>query len=197
MACLCMPRLMSDKLKIQIFKIIIVEKFRQVLKVCYFCYITCYFCNITCERQLEDNSGRFLCIVNAWDPPNFSALSKPRSLSLVFGYKHNQNFSKIKFRNKKSFFWFMEKYLSYNFHIWKNAFHRVFIQFSVSMDLYEIVWQEVSHIWKLYDKKFWSTQVVSLNSIWNDFVVRDSSPRVSNSRYALSNMNKLFKARII
>ena len=34
----------------------------------------------------------------------------------------------------------MGKHLSYNFHIWKNAYHRVFIQFSVRM--------------KLYDKKF-------------------------------------------
>ena len=30
------------------------------------------------------------------------------------------------------------------------------------MELYEIVWQEVSHIWKLYDKKFWSTRVICL-----------------------------------
>ena len=52
----------------------------------------------------------------------------------------------------------MGKHLSYNFHIWKNAYHRVFIQFSVLMELYEFVWQEVSHIWKLYDKKFWSTR---------------------------------------
>ena len=31
------------------------------------------------------------------------------------------------------------------------------------MELYEIEWQEVSHIWKLYDKKFWPTRVVSQN----------------------------------
>ena len=61
----------------------------------------------------------------------------------------------------------MGKHLSYNFHIWKNAYHRVFIQFSVRMELYEIVWQEVSHIWKLYDKKFWSTRVFEKNIYWN------------------------------
>ena len=31
----------------------------------------------------------------------------------------------------------MGKHLSYNFHIWKNAYHRVFIQFSVRMELYD------------------------------------------------------------
>ena len=39
--------------------------------------------------------------------------------------------------------------------------------------------------------------ISKLNSIWNDYVVRDNSPRMNNSRYALSIMNKLFKARII
>ena len=63
MACLCMPWSMSDNLKIHKFKIIIIEKFCQKLKVCYFFYIIC-------ERQLEDNSSRFLCIVNA-RPSNF------------------------------------------------------------------------------------------------------------------------------
>ena len=47
---------MSDDLKIQKLKIIIIEIIYQKLKVCYFCYMIC-------ERQLEDNSGRFLCIV--------------------------------------------------------------------------------------------------------------------------------------
>ena len=31
----------------------------------------------------------------------------------------------------------MEKHLSYNFHIWKNVYHRDFIQFSVRMELYD------------------------------------------------------------
>ena len=69
---------MSDSLKFQIFRKIIGEKFCQNLKVFYF---PC----MTCERQLLDNSGRFLCIGNA-RPSNFGALSKPRSLSNVFGY---------------------------------------------------------------------------------------------------------------
>ena len=68
-----------------------------------------------------------------------------------------KNFQKLIAERKNQNFWFMEKHLSYNFHIWKNIYHRVFIQFSVRMELYKIVWQEVSHIWKLYDKKFWST----------------------------------------
>ena len=31
----------------------------------------------------------------------------------------------------------MEKHLSYNFHIWKNVYHRDFIQCSVRMELYD------------------------------------------------------------
>ena len=71
----------------------------------------------------------------------------------------SKKFSETKIRNKNQNFWFMEKHLSYNIHIWKNVYHRDFIQCSVRMALYGIVWQEVSHIWKLYDKKFWSTRV--------------------------------------
>ena len=77
------------------------------------------------------------------DRPTFGALSKPRSLSLCSVTTATQSFSEIKFRNKKSVFWFMEKHLSYTFHIWKNAYHKDFIQF-----LY--VWKCM----KLYDKKF-------------------------------------------
>ena len=31
----------------------------------------------------------------------------------------------------------MEKHLSYNFHFWKNVYHRNFVQFSVRMELYD------------------------------------------------------------
>ena len=48
-------------------------------------------------------------------------------------------FQKLNLERKNQNFWFMGKHLSYNFHIWKNAYHRVFIQFSVRMELYEIV----------------------------------------------------------
>ena len=40
-------------------------------------------------------------------------------------------------------------------------------------------------------------RLASLNSIWNDFVVLEDSPRINNSRYSISIINKLFKARII
>ena len=73
------------------------------------------------------------------DRPIFSALSKPRSLSLVFGYNHNQNFSKIKFRNKNQFFDLWKNNYHTIFIYEKNAYHRVFIQFFVRMELYEIV----------------------------------------------------------
>ena len=48
-------------------------------------------------------------------------------------------FQKLNLERKNQNFLFMGKHLSYNFHIWKNAYHRVFIQFSVRMELYEIV----------------------------------------------------------
>ena len=50
----------------------------------------------------------------------------------------------------------------YNYHIRKNIYRKDFIQFPVPMELYGIVWQEVSHTWKLYDKKFWSTREYSI-----------------------------------
>ena len=161
---------MSDNFKIQILKIIVAEKFRQTLKVSYFCYIIC-------ERQLGDTSGRFPCHLNE-DRPIFGALSKPRYLSLVFAYKHNQKISKIKIGNKKSTFWLMEKHIWFNFHILKNGYHRVFIQFSVCMEMYENVWQEVSHIWKLYDKKFWSNRVDTESNFSKIFFLQNTTYQV-------------------
>ena len=65
---------------------------------------------------------------------------------------------KLNLRTKNNF-WYVEKIpVSYNFHLWENAYHRVFIHFSVRMELYEIVWKEFSHLWELYDKHFWSTR---------------------------------------
>ena len=95
------------------------------------------------------------------DRPTFGVLSNQGVCHLCSVATTTENFSETKFRKKKNKIFCLWKHtLSYNFHIWKNAYHRVFIQFSVRMELYEIVWQEVSHIWKLYDKKFWSTRVV-------------------------------------
>ena len=70
--------------------------------------------------------------------PTFGALSNQGLCQLCSFATTTENFSENKLRNKSNF-WFMGKHLSYNFHIWKNAYHRVFIQFSVRMELYEIV----------------------------------------------------------
>ena len=48
-----------------------------------------------------------------------------------------KDLSENKFTNKRQLFGLWRKYLSYNFHLWENAYHRVFIQFSVRMELYE------------------------------------------------------------
>ena len=73
------------------------------------------------------------------DRPTFGALSNQGLCHLCWVANTTENFAETKFRKKKSKFLVMEKHLSYNFHIWKNAYHRVFIQFSVRMELYEIV----------------------------------------------------------
>ena len=77
------------------------------------------------------------------DRPIFSALSKPRSLSLVFGYNHNQNFSKIKFRNKNQFF-----------DLWKNNYHTIFIYEKMHIIEFSYNFLYVWNCMKLYDKKF-------------------------------------------
>ena len=94
------------------------------------------------------------------DRPTCGVLSNQGLCHLCSVETQPYNFQKLNLERKNQRFWFMEKPLSYNFHIWKNAYHRVFIQFSVRTELYEIVWQEVSHIWKLYDNKFWSTRAL-------------------------------------
>ena len=48
----------------------------------------------------------------------------------------------------------------------ENAYLIEFIQFSVRMELYEVVWSEVLHIWKLYDKKFWSMKIKNLKVLF-------------------------------
>ena len=75
------------------------------------------------------------------DRPTFGVLSNQGLCHLSLVATTTENFSESKFRKKKNkiFFCFWKNTLSYNFHIWKNAYHRVFIQFSVRMDLYEIV----------------------------------------------------------
>ena len=75
--------------------------------------------------------------------PTFGALSNQGLYHLCLVANTTESFSKTKFRKKNQNFWFMEKHLSYKFHIGKNAYHRVFIQFSVQ-------WKCM----KLYDKKF-------------------------------------------
>ena len=93
------------------------------------------------------------------DRPTFGALSNQGLCHLCSVAKTTENLSEYKFTNKKQLFVLWRKHLSYNFHLWENAYHRVFMQFSVRMELYEIVWKEISRLWELYDKHFWSTRV--------------------------------------
>ena len=71
------------------------------------------------------------------DRPTFGVLSNQGLCHLCSVATTTENFSETKFTKKNQYFWFMGKHLSYNFHIWKNAYHRVFIQFSVRMELYD------------------------------------------------------------
>ena len=72
------------------------------------------------------------------DCPAFGTLSNQGLCLLCLVTNAIQNFSEFIIRSKKSTFWCMEKHLSYNFHICKNAYHRVFIQFSVLRELYDM-----------------------------------------------------------
>ena len=81
---------MSDNLKIQKFNKIIIKKFCQKIKVCYFCYINC-------ERRTI--SGRFLCIVNA--RPFNLVLRNQGLCHLCSVTTTTENFSETKFRKKK------------------------------------------------------------------------------------------------
>ena len=71
------------------------------------------------------------------DRPTFGTLSNQGHCNLCSIAITTENLSENKFTNKKQFFGSWRKYLSYSFHLWENAYHRVFIQFSVRMELNE------------------------------------------------------------
>ena len=73
------------------------------------------------------------------DLPTFGVLSNQGLCHLCSVANTTENLSENKFTSKKQLFVVWRKYLSYNFQLWENAYHRVFIQFSVLMELYEIV----------------------------------------------------------
>ena len=66
----------------------------------------------------------------------FGALNNQGLCHLRLGANTTENFSEIYLERKNQTFWFIVKHLSYNFHLWKNDYHRDFIQFSVRMALY-------------------------------------------------------------
>ena len=71
------------------------------------------------------------------DRPTFGDLSNQGLYHLCSVANTTKNLSENVLTNKKQLFGLWRKDLSNNFHLWKNAFHRVFIQFSVRMELYE------------------------------------------------------------
>ena len=73
------------------------------------------------------------------DRPTFGVLSNQGLCHLSSAANTTENFPETNLERKNQDFWFMEKHLSYNFHLWKNVYHRDFIQFSVRMALYGIV----------------------------------------------------------
>ena len=84
---------------------------------------------ITSERQLQDSSGRFWCIINA------------RSVQLLVLWVPTQNFAEDNLRKKINFL-LMEKHLSYNFHIWNGK-----------MPIIEISYN-FPYIWKYMARSF-------------------------------------------
>ena len=75
------------------------------------------------------------------DRPTFGVLSNQGLCHLCSVANTTKNFSETKkaLERKNQNFWFMEKHLTYNFHIWKNVYHRDLMQCSVRMALYGIV----------------------------------------------------------
>ena len=73
------------------------------------------------------------------DRPTFGALSNQGLSHLCLVANTTKNLTENKFTNKKQFFGLWRKHLSYIFRLWENVYHRVFIDFSVRMELYEIV----------------------------------------------------------
>ena len=71
------------------------------------------------------------------DRPTFGALSNQGLCHLCSVANTTENLSENKFPNKIQLFGLWRKYLSYNFHLWENAYHRVFLLTSVRMELYE------------------------------------------------------------
>ena len=71
------------------------------------------------------------------DRPTFGALSKQGLCPSCSVENTTKNLSENKFSNKKHVFGLRRKHLSYNFHLWENVYHRVFIKFSVLMELHE------------------------------------------------------------
>ena len=69
--------------------------------------------------------------------PTFGALSNQGLCHLCSAANTTENFSEINLVRKNQTFWFLKTHLSCNFHIWKNVYHRDFIQFSVRMELYD------------------------------------------------------------
>ena len=73
------------------------------------------------------------------DRPAFGVLSNKGLCHLCSAATTTENFSETKFRKKKSKFLVYGKTPIIQFSYMKNAYHRVFIQFSVRMELYEFV----------------------------------------------------------
>ena len=69
------------------------------------------------------------------DCPNCGSLTKPRSCHLRLVTNQPEIFQKIFLENNQIFGSWKKLFMC--FHIWKNACHRNFIQFSVRIELYD------------------------------------------------------------
>ena len=87
---------MSDNLKNPKFNIIIINKYRQKIKLCYFCYINC-------ERQHSHIQVVFYAL-QMQDRPTFGVLSNQGLCHLCSVATTTKNFAETKFREKKSKF---------------------------------------------------------------------------------------------
>ena len=72
------------------------------------------------------------------DRPTIGALSNQGLCHSCSVRNTTENLSENTLSNKKQLFGLWRKHLSYNFHLWESVYHRVFIQFSVCIELYGI-----------------------------------------------------------
>ena len=128
---------MSNNRKILIFEMISFKNFCQNSKICYFRLIIL-------ERQVQNNSGRFLCLINARSA-QFLVLCVSQG---VCHLRLVTNTTQLFFKNG-----FKKNHL---FRSWKNTCHIIFIFAKMLVVEISYIFLYVWNCMKLYGRKFFN-----------------------------------------